>query len=379
MNLLILALKNITRHRLRSLLTILGVAAGMFLYAAVETTQSSLSTATRLSADDTTLVVYRENRFCPATSRLPEYYLPTIEKIPGVREVVPIQIIVNNCGASLDVITYRGVPPEQLDRYNPELEVLDGSYQEWSKRTDGALIGENFAKRRGLKVGDKFEAVGITTYISGIIRSKNSQDNNVSYVHLPFLQQASKVGLGTVTQFNVKVDSADQLDTVADAIDATFRSDAQPTHTRPEKSFFAETARELIDLIGFTRWLGLGAVLAVLGLVANAVLLIVRGRVRETAILQTLGYSRKAVGVLVACEGLILGLAGGLLGVLSAFAFFKSKAITFGNEGQTLAIIPDLSVLLNGLVVSLALGLLASLYPAWKATQQPIVTSLRTA
>lgn len=379
MKLFILALKNITRHRIRSLLTILGVAAGMFLYAAVETMQGSLASATKQGADDTTLVVYRENRFCPSTSRLPEYYLPTIRKIDGVREAIPIQIAVNNCGASLDVIAFRGVPPEQLDHYNPQLEVLEGSYEEWTGRTDGALVGENFATRRGLKVGDKFEAVGVTTYISGIIRSDSAQDNNVAYVHLPFLQQASKVGLGTVTQFNVKVESADQLEAVAAEIDRTFASDSQPTNTRPEKAFFAETAREMIQLIGFTRWLGLGAVAAVLGLVANAVLLVVRGRVQETAVLQTLGFSRFDISLLVTFEGLLLGLAGGAFGVFSAFAFFRWKAFTLGNEGLTLAVIPDTAVLLNGLGVSLLLGLLASLYPAWKAARQPIVTSLRTA
>ena len=94
-----LALKNITRHRLRSLLTILGVAAGMFLYAAVETTQSSLSAATRQGAGDTTLVVYRENRFCPLTSRLPEHYLSEIRRIEGVREAIPIQIVSSTSGA----------------------------------------------------------------------------------------------------------------------------------------------------------------------------------------------------------------------------------------------------------------------------------------
>ena len=91
-----LALKNLTRNRLRSLLTILGVAAGMFLYTSVQTMQHSLSTATESSAADTTLIVYRENRFCPSTSRLPEHYLSTIERLEGVREVIPIQIAVNN-------------------------------------------------------------------------------------------------------------------------------------------------------------------------------------------------------------------------------------------------------------------------------------------
>ncbi|MBK1830829.1 ABC transporter permease [Verrucomicrobiaceae bacterium R5-34] len=376
MKLLILALKNLTRHRLRSLLTILGVAAGMFLYAAVQTMQHSLSEATEANANDTTLVVYRENRFCPTTSRLPEHYLPTIQRIEGVREVIPIQIAVNNCGASLDVITFRGVPPETLKQYNPGINVLEGSYEDFTKRSDAALVGVNFAQRRGLKPGDKFEAVGVNVYVAGIISSDSPQDNNVAYVHLPFLQQASRIGLGIVTQFNVRVDSADQLDSVAAKIDETFRADQQPTNTRPEKAFFAETAKQMIELIGFTRWLGLGAVLAVLGLVANAVLLIVRGRVKETAILQTLGFSRKAIAAMVMIEGILLGLIGGVVGIFGSLIFFHFRAITIGNEGLTLALSPDPQVVLSGMTVALLLGLLASVYPAWKATARPLVNSL---
>jgi len=373
-----LALKNLSRHRLRSLFTILGVAAGMFLYASVQTMQHSLAVATKSTAADTTLVVYRENRFCPMTSRLPEHYLSTIKRIPGVREVIPIQVAVNNCGASLDVITFRGVPPETLKKYNPSINVTSGSYDDFLKRSDGALVGQHFADRRGLSAGDKFEAVGVNVTVSGIISSDSPQDENVAYVHLPFLQLASKVGLGVVTQFNVKVDSSSQLQSVSDQIDETFKADQQPTNTRPEKAFFAETAKQMIELIGFTRWLGLGAVFAVLGLVANAVLLIVRGRVKETAILQTLGFSRLDIGMMVVIEGILLGLMGGLLGVMGAMAFFKFKAFTLGNEGLTLALKPSNSVMISGLLVAVALGLLASLYPAWKATSRPLVQSLNS-
>jgi putative ABC transport system permease protein len=110
LNLLKLAWLQLTRHRVRSLLTILGVASCMFLFTAVETLQRSLAKATEASAADTTLVVYRQNRFCPSASRLPEHYADEIRRIDGVREVVPVQIVVNNCGASLDVVTFRGVP-----------------------------------------------------------------------------------------------------------------------------------------------------------------------------------------------------------------------------------------------------------------------------
>lgn len=372
-----LALKQVMRHRVRSLLTVAGVGAGMFLFTAVQTMQHSLARVIQSGADDNVLVVYRENRFCPTTSRLPEHYLSEIQRIEGVTEAIPIQIAVNNCGASLDVITFRGVPPEGLNSYNPDLEITSGSLDEWKSRRDGALVGEHLARRRGLSPGDTFEAVGVRVWVAGIVRSPLQQDNNVAYVHLPFLQTASRVGLGTVTQFNVRVSDTSQIDSVASAIDELFASDSAPTTTRPEKAFFVQTARDMIEMISFTRWIGLGAVVAVLGLVGNALLLAARGRVQESAVFQTIGFSRRMVGSIMVGEGIVLGLTGGLLGSLGASIFFYLRSYTIGNEGLTLALAPSWSVAASALAIACALGLLASLWPAWVAAKQPLVDSLR--
>lgn len=369
--------KQVVRHRVRSLLTIIGVAAGMFLYTAVQTMQQSLATSVESNADDNTLVVYRENRFCPMTSRLPEYYLSEIRNIDGVAEAIPIQIRVNNCGASLDVITFRGVPPENLVAYNPDLKVVAGSIADWKARGDGALVGEVFARRRSLDPGETFEAVGIRVHVAGIVRSDLPQDNNVAYVHLPFLQQASHVGLGTVTQFNVRVENPLEMERIANEIDALFAADAAPTNTRPEKAFFAQTARDMIGLISFTRWIGLGAVLAVLGLVANALLLAARGRIRESAILQTVGFSRSAVGGILLAEGAFLGLLGGGIGSIGAGIFFHLRGLTIGNEGLTLAIVPTPEGILGGLGIAVVLGLVASIWPAVLAAGRPLLAGLR--
>jgi putative ABC transport system permease protein len=374
-----LAAKQVARHRLRTALTLAGVASGIFLFTAVETMQASLRRATESSAGDTTLVVYRKNRFCPATSRLPGHYLDEIRRIPGVREAIPVQIVVNNCGASLDVVAFRGVPPADLPRYNPDLVVVAGSLEDWTSRDDAALLGENFALRRGLEPGDQFEAAGVRVHVAGIVRSPLAQDNNVAYVHLPFLQQASRIGLGSVTQFNVRVESTDRLESVAGRIDEVFASDAEPTETRPEKAFFAQTGKDLIEIIGFTRWLGVGAVFAVLGLVANSLLLVARGRVQESAILQTLGFRPGAVGALMLWEGLLLGCVGGAVGSIAASLFLHWQRFTFGSEGLTLALTPSPAVALTGLSLAILLGLIASLWPARVVARHSIVASLRHA
>jgi putative ABC transport system permease protein len=103
----------------------------------------------------------------------------------------------------------------------------------------------------------------------------------------------------------------------------------------------------------------------------------VRGRVKENAVLRTLGYPGRAIGWLVLSEGGMLGLAGGVAGVGLAAAFLRWQSFTMGNEGQTLAIQPDAAVVAIGVSAALLLGILASLWPAWQAMTQPIVKNLR--
>ena len=379
LNLITIAVKYVIRNRTRSILTVSGVAAGMFLFATIETMQDSLKNATEITANDTTLVVYRENRYCPSTSRLPEYYKDEIKKIKGVESVIPVQIVVNNCGTSLDVVVFRGIPADQINAISKDIDVLNGSVKQWLTREDGALIGTNLAQRRRLNVGDSFDAAGVTVMVSGIIRSaESSQDDNVAYVHLPFLQQASRVGLGTVTQFLVKVSDSSMLNSVSKQIDNRFKTESEPTDTTPEKAFFASTAKELIELIGFSRWIGIASVFAVIGLIANTILIAVRSKISEHAILKTIGYSQLSISWLIISEAIILSIVGGIIGIAGASIFLGLQTITIGNEGLALAFIPSFSVCLKGFSLSLFLGFVAGAYPAWLAGKQSIASNLRT-
>ena len=257
-------------------------------------------------------MVYRQNRYCPFTSRLPQYYQERIAAIPGVSAVVPIQIVVSNCRTSLDVVTFRGVPEEAMASYARNFTFAGGSVEKWEQRSDAALLGQQLAQRRGLDVGDRFDAAGVTVTVAGIIQSDQAQDQNVAYVHLPFLQQSAGLKkLGVVTQFNVQVSDPSQLEPVAQAIDAEFARDPDPTSTSSEQAFVARAAQDIIRIVGFTKWLGWACLAAVLALVGNAIVLSVQDRVREHAVLQTLGYTTGLIGRLILVEGSLLGIGRG--------------------------------------------------------------------
>jgi putative ABC transport system permease protein len=374
-----LVLKQIARHRTRTVLTVLGVATAMFLFASVQAMQQGVKEATEMTARDTTLVVYRQNRYCPATSRLPEYYGERIAGVPHVVSVIPMKIVVNNCRTSLDVVTFRGVPEDDFTRsHAPYLTLLDGSVQAWRSRSDAALLGETLASRRGLSVGDRFDAAGVTVYVAGIIRSAEPQDQNVAYVHLNFLQQASgNRRLGVVTQFNVKVDEPQRLEEVARWIDAEFASDPEPTSTSGEKAFVARAASDVVDIVRFTRWLGWGCLAAVLALVGNAIVLSVQDRIREHAVLQTLGFSGSLIARLIVTEGLLLGLIGGFVGMAAAMALVRWGHLSLSSEGLSIHMSAGASVVAAGLVISGLLGALASLIPALQASRREITACFR--
>ena len=380
LRLVVLAAKTLWRHPLRSGLTVLGVAMGMFLFAAIETMHGAMRTATTAEAGDSELVVYRENRFCPFTSRLPEHYTSRIAAVPGVAVVTPMQVVVNNCGTSLDVVTFRGVASEQfVEHVARRLNVIAGDLTAWNKRSDAALIGETLARRRGLTPGMSFDAAGITVHVVGIVASDEPQDRNVAYVHLPFLQRASRTGLGVVTQFNVRVNDPSLLAQVAEAIDAQVAHDSEPTQTLPEKAFLAHTAKDVVEIISFARAVGFGAMLAVIVLVANTVLLTVRGRVREFAVLATIGYGDGAIAALVLADGVLLGLVGGFVGVGGAWAALWLGAYSISSEGLSIIFLPSAATMFIAIAVAVVLGLFAALVPAWRAARADLVASLRTA
>jgi len=374
-----IVLKYIIRHRVRSLLTVTGIGLAMFLFCAVQAMRTGVAAATQEAAGDTTLVVYRENRFCPFTSQLPQDYSRTIAAIPGVASVIPMKILVNNCRASLDVITYRGVPEETFEKELVDVTLIAGSREEWASRSDAALVGERLAQRRGLKIGDQFTASGITAYVAGIISSVNPQDENVAYVHLGFLQRTggrSKEGI--VTQFNVRVDDPDRLDAVAAAIDAEFKAAQDPTWTSSEKAFVARAVSDIVELVSFAGWLGIGSLFAIFGLVANGISLSVQDRIKDHAVMQTLGYSEGSIARLIVTESLAISLLGGVLGVAAAGVISNVGQYSFSVDGMSIAMHADYRTIAAGVILCALIGIAAGLMPAFRAARLSTAEAFRS-
>ena len=373
-------LKTLWRHRSRTILTVSGSAVALFVFCFVGAVQEGMNDLQRRQAAERSLVAFQANKFCPATSHLPQDYEAQLAKLDGVRHVIPIQVFTNNCRASLDVVVFYGLPPKKLRIARPGFTLVSGSWSEYESHQDSAIVGRSVAKRRNIQVGDKFSIGDLSVDVAGIFSADDLAEENYIYSHLEFLQRGKGRDLvGTVTQLEVLL--ADGVDAEAKCreIDHKFRSGPVETDTRPKGVFQAQSLGDLTQLISMAHYLGFACVGLVLALVATTTVMSVQDRIKEHAVLQTLGFSGPSVFRLVMAESILLSVAGGLLGVTCAMVMLASGSLAVGAEAVTIAFTPSFRLAVVGILVALATGLLAGLLPAIQAARTEIVPALRQA
>jgi putative ABC transport system permease protein len=255
---------------------------------------------------------------------------------------------------------------------------VTGNWQQFQSQRDAAIVGSNVANRRGLKVGDQFSIGDLSVRIAGVFESKVPSEENLIYTNLAFLQYTRGVDTaGLVTQHEVMLTEDADPDRVAAAIDAALRSSSVSTKTRRKGAFQASTLSDLVDLIGFAHWLGYACVGLVLSLVATTTVMSVQDRIKEYAVLQTIGVRPLTTMRLVLTESTLLCLIGGLSGTLLAMIALKLGGFAIGAEGATIAFRPTLSLAISGSLISIFVGLIAGIAPALQAATVPIVNALR--
>jgi putative ABC transport system permease protein len=374
-------LKTLWRHHTRTLLTVSGAAVAVFVYCFVLSVQEGLARLT--TQDDSVLVAFQANKFCPATSHLPQDYEHVIRQMPGVREVVPIQVFTNNCRASLDVVVFYGTHAEQVRRVR-DFELVSGSWEEFEQNQDAAIAGQALVERRArhlgqeISVGDKLTIGNVTVTIAGIYTSDNRAEEDYVYCHLDFLQRTRGTDLvGTVTQHEVFLESAADPQQVAAAIDAQFKSGQVPTDTRTKGVFQSSSLQDLIQLIDLAEYLGYACLGLMTVLLTTTTVMGVEDRIREHAVLQTLGVTGPRVFRLVLSECVLVSFIGGVTGVVAAILVLSVSSLSVGAEAVSIAFAPSTSMAGTGVIVAAMIGIIAGIAPAWRAAQADIVTALR--
>jgi putative ABC transport system permease protein len=362
-------LRTALRARMRSLLTLLGAALAMTLFAFVRTVDGGVASLSE-KAKQPVLVVFQDSRFCPLTSDLPLRYERDLGKIEGVEAVLPTLVFINSCRSNLDLVTLHGVTKETLDKLY-DLKALSGSIGAWKQKGDAALVGERLAERRKLSVGQRVRLGEIDVEVAGIVRSETAGVANIAFVHLDQLALA-RDRQGAATQFLVKMRPGADETEVAEAIDAHFRTDEARTDTKSMHAFVAAAIGEITEVVEFARWLGYLAVLVVALVLANTVFISAESRAAEMGTLETIGLTKGKLVALIAGEGIGLGLLGGAIGTTLVVGLLAAYPVTLGVEGYGIDLTAGWRTAAQSLAAALCTGAIASIPPAIAVARRPL-------
>lgn len=385
MNSFTLAARNVTRDKLRTALTIVGIALAVFFFVAMRTMVASWENGEKYADSERIATRHKVTFIMP----LPKRYAEDIRAVPEIASAT----FLNWFGAKdpshpNDFYATMAVDSESFLEVYKELEVPADQRQAWLENRQGAIIGDNLAKNLGYKVGDKVVLSG-TIYpgqwefiVEGIYTTKSKVfDRNSFWFHWDYLNESlseqEKDRIGWVAS---RVKGGADAATVAQTIDGIFDERDVQTLTQSEqamqKSFMGMLAAvlEVFDIVS-------AAILVIFMLIlGNTIAMSVRERTSEYGCMRAVGFSGGQIGRFVIFEALFLGLLGGGLGLGAAVASINGVLGPVIEENIG-AMFPyfrvDSGLIGVSLLLAAVLAVAGALIPAIQASRLDVIDSLR--
>jgi putative ABC transport system permease protein len=315
-----------------------------------------------------------------------------IRKLPEVVDVmqrVGFFGLLNNGRTDLPIIG-EGVEADKEARLGTSITMLEGRQLSDTDKY-GILLGEGVARSLGLHIGD---------YANLVVNTPGGALNTLDFKVVGVMRTMSRdydarsVRIGLTASHELLLDDkAHTLVLSLTATSATDRVAAALQNILPASSFEIKPWYELADFYRKTvalyqRQFGLLVfivlIMVLLG-VANSVNMTIFERVGECGTIMALGYRSREVFKMLVIENVLLGLLGGSLGVsLGLFLGWLISLVGISipappnmSSGYLAEIRPDTSIVVLAFVVGAVATILASILPARRAVRIPVVDALR--
>ncbi|MEM0490842.1 MAG: ABC transporter permease [Ignisphaera sp.] len=414
MNMFTIILRSIAKRKLRTVLTILGVAVGVglmfsLLSISASGTQRSLELIRRISGAD--IVVYNGTRGFSTSimsrarqgvSFQPFVYqyidietLKHISTIPGILTLSPVLLYrasVSSSGNMIEVDVY-GIDPSSYMSVSL-LEIEEGRFLSRLNVYE-VVVGRAIADELEISVGDnivlEFGNKSATLTVVGIYRGLNRFAENFIYIPIDIAQNISGLN-NKISQILIKCVDPSQAQEVAQQI----------TNLVPGVSVFVPIAtiqnvsQAINTVTYFFTIIGLVAITAGVFGVMNTMTMAVAERTREIGILKAIGASNSFILKLFLLESTILGFIGGGVGIFIGLVlsyiiapilaqagiqrFFSTPgrglSQPYLQQTQFSLSITPLTIALS-LFLGIAVGIIAGIYPAYRAYRLKPVEALK--
>lgn len=373
--------KNLRRNKIRTFLTLASVGLALFILTFLGAVLDAMETA-QGTAENRVVVRHAVS----LTFSLPESYRQRLESLDNVEEVTYL----NWFGGTYkdqrpeNFFPRFGVEPATLLNVFPEYEISDEHMQAFTEDRSSFIAGKSLAEAQGWELGDTITVKGdiypvdLELTLRGLFEQPDalSQEKQI-FFHRRYVEEATG-NPGVIGTYWLRLGSADQVPGVVKNAEAMFANSAAPVRAETEEAF----ALSFLEMLGNIRLLfasiGLAIVISILFITANTMAMAARDRVREVAVLRTLGFQRSQVTGLVLGESILVGVLGAVLGAGGAVFLIGGAAKAAENVFPALgAMQPTPGMVGTSLAIGLVIGLLSGALPAWSASRIDIVEGLR--
>ncbi len=383
---LTLALRNLVRRPLRTVLAVLGLALAVAVAAAVTAFGEGYRGSLRSELDRMGVQIMLVPLGCPydAAARvlkgksleysLPETALAAVRRDPAVAVAAPLLMAAVPRPGEGRTDMWAGIDAEAL-KLRPWWKAEHGAAA--FAGPDSAILGAEAASVELRAPGDPLHSpeTGRTFQVAGVLERSGTSDDSLFFVPLKSAQSMFGQG-GRLTAIAIRL---------KDPVLAAEASERLQRIPGAQVVTLTEMMGTFLNLVGAVRTLvtaiTLVAVIASALGVFNTLLASVVEQMPELSVMRAIGASRAQVFGLVALEALLLGSLGTLLGVLLAAASggliqgLVGSWVPLAPEGGLMVIGPP--VLLSAAWLGLGVGLASGLVPAWQACRVPPARAMR--
>jgi putative ABC transport system permease protein len=177
-----------------------------------------------------------------------------------------------------------------------------------------------------------------------------------------------------------RVDDPAKVPAVMQQVDTMFHNSEAETVSETEKSFFSSFFSSVQGLLVVIQAVAFLVTLCIVFIAANTASMAVRERMREIAVLKAIGFGRNLLFGTLLAEATLLAAGAGALGVVASLALAKALAAMGGANpamGPLTAFIVTNTVIIQGLFLSLFIGIVTGVVPSWGASRRSVALTLR--
>lgn len=380
--LLNLVVRNAFRHKLRTLLTLVGLTVAVLAFGLLSTVVNAWYAGAE-GASNARLVTRNS---ISLVFPLPLTYKQKIRQIEGVKAITTANWFGGIYKEPKNFFAQFAVDANYLDLY-PEYLLSDVDRIAFQRDRKGCIVGRKLAETYGFKVGDVIQLKG--TIFPGMwelvvrgIYSGRQANTDVSQLlfHWDYLNEVVKQRYprrqNQVGVYVVEIADPARAAEISRTVDAEFKNSAAETLTETEKAFqlgFVSMTEAIVVAIRIVSYVVIAIILAVM---ANTMAMTVRERTAEYATLKALGFGPGFVRTLIYGESLVMAGLGGAIGIALTFPVAAAFGAAMGSLFP-IFYVSSSTVLLQA-VCALAVGLIAALLPARQAARLNIIEGLRS-